>query len=82
MICEKCGKEMDRADGGMTITGIKVDVSILPKDRTLENVNYYNEQLGKYSDGYGECHRGICYECYIDALLSHGNVPIGVRDDV
>lgn len=82
MKCFKCGKEMEREDGNMTIKGICVDVTlqdeISPPDslvissnlRTPENIDYNNLQLGKYSDGNGECHVAICYECYIDGMFS------------
>ena len=81
MKCFKCGKEMDREDGNLTIEGIRVDVTlqdkISPLDslvitsnlHTPENIAYNNLQLGKYSDGKGECHVAICYECYIDGLF-------------
>ena len=80
MKCYKCGKEMDREDGNLTIQGIKVDVTlqeepsedcltIVSNLRTPENIAYNNLQLGKYSNGNGECHVGICYECYIDGLF-------------
>ncbi len=67
MNCLKCGKEMDRDDGGSTIKGIYSKVTIA--DKTQETIDYNNAQLGKYSDGNGECHVGICLECDIDRLL-------------
>jgi len=81
MKCWKCDKEMDREDGNMTIKGICVDVTLpteispldslipTPNPSTPENIAYNNLQLGKYSDGNGECHVAICYECYIDGLF-------------
>ena len=79
MKCWKCKKEMDREDGNMTIQGIRIDVTLQDEPsggiiitsnlRTPENIAYNNLQLGKYSDGKGECHVGICYECYIDGLF-------------
>ncbi len=69
MKCIKCGKEINREDGENTITGIRVDVTIDEAQKTPENIKYYNRQLGKYSDGNGECHVAICYECYVDGLL-------------
>jgi len=69
MKCFKCGKDMERKDSGPTIMGIKVDVTIGEPVRTQETINYNNLQLGKYSDGNGECCVGICYECYIDGLF-------------
>ena len=68
MKCIKCGKEMDREDGGPTIKGVTVDVTM--EEHSKETIDYNNIQLGKYSDGNGECHVGICYECYIDGLFS------------
>ena len=82
MKCFKCGKEMDREDGNMTLRGICVDVTlqegveaeeglvITGNLRTPENIAYNNLQLGKYSDGKGECHVAICYECYIDGMFN------------
>ena len=81
MKCFKCGREMDREDGQMTIKGICVDVTlqaetsapdsliITSNQSTPENIAYNNLQLGKYSDGNGGCHVAICYECYIDGLF-------------
>lgn len=84
MKCYKCDKEMGREDGGSTLQGINVDVAlqdhvsssplgaVIPSNlRTPENIAYYNLQLGKYSDGQGEAHVGICYECYIDGLFNN-----------
>ena len=82
MQCWKCKKEMDREAGGnhdlpgikprnkMTIKGVDVTVVLSPPNNTPENIEYYNQQLGKYSDGKGGCRVGICYECYIDNLFS------------
>ena len=67
--CFKCGKEMERADGNLTIRGLTVDITIEEPNRTQETIDHNNLQLGKYSDGNGECHVGICYECYIDGLF-------------
>ena len=72
MKCYKCSKEMDREDGGPTIKGIMVDVTIPEPEKTDETINYNNRQLGKYSNGHGECHVGICYECAIDGLFHIG----------
>ena len=69
MKCFKCGKEMDRKDGSPTVIGVIVDVTIEEPVRTQETIDYNNLQLGKYSNGDGECHVGICYECYIDGLF-------------
>jgi hypothetical protein len=70
MKCWKCGKEMDREDGGFTIKGVDVKVTLDAERKTPENIAYQNLQLGKYSDGHGESHVGICYECYIDGLFN------------
>lgn len=68
MKCWKCDKEMDREEGKRTIKGVTVDVS--PEEgATEEEITYNNLQLGKYSDGKGGTHVGICYECYIDSLF-------------
>lgn len=69
MKCNNCGKEMSRGDNGITIKGIEVAVTIGSESRSRETINYSNLQLGKYSDGYGECQVAICLECYIDGLL-------------
>ena len=69
MKCFKCNKEMDREDGGATMKGVKVDVTIEEHVWTKETKDYNNLQLGKYSNGNGECHVAACYECYIDGLF-------------
>lgn len=70
MFCRKCDKAMHRNDGNATtIVGIKVEITLTGKDNTSENIEYNNLQLGKYSDGNGECEVAICYECYIDGLF-------------
>jgi len=69
MKCWKCNKEMDREDGGSIMKGIIVEVKIEPPQNTKENIAYNNLQLGKYSDGKGECNVAICYECYIGGLF-------------
>lgn len=74
MKCWKCGKEMDREDGGPTIKGIVVTITLDDASKTQENIAHNNTQLGKYSDGKGECRVGICYECYIDRLFGLGEV--------
>ena len=70
MKCWKCGKEMDREGGGTTLKGVDVAVAIGLTPITQADIDYFNAQLGKYSDGNGECKVGICYECYIDGLFS------------
>ena len=69
MNCLKCGKEMGRTDGGPTIRGICSVVTMPEDSQTRATIEYNNLQLGKYSDGNGECHVGICLECDIDRLL-------------
>ena len=69
MKCFKCGKEMDREDGGLPLKGIEVKVSIQPSEQTREGIDYKNLQLGKYSDGGGGCNVAVCFECYVDALF-------------
>ena len=69
MKCFKCGKEMEREDGRATLTGIEVEVKMNLDPVLSEDIVYYNKQLGKYSNGKGECKIGICYECYVDGLL-------------
>ena len=69
MKCWKCGKGMDNPNGDYTIKGVEVTVSLEGVQRTPENMEYVNGQLGKYADGDGGCHVGICYECYIDGLF-------------
>ncbi len=67
MKCWECGKQIDRADNGAIIYGIKIDV--VADNITPQTLEYYNLQLGKYSNGVGECHVALCYECWIDHLL-------------
>ena len=71
MKCFKCSKEMDREnDDDITVKGIVIDVIIEESQRTKSTIAYNNTQLGKYSNGKGECHVGICYECYIDGVFN------------
>ena len=83
MKCFKCDKEMDREGDGSTIKGVDIRVSPPPEPTEeerqrgklvamQETIDYNNLQLGKYSDGNGGCHVGICYECYIDGLFHLG----------
>jgi len=69
MKCFKCDKEMDREDGGYPIKGVDVKIVLDEPERTPENIAYNNRQLGRYSNGKGECHVAICYECWIDSLF-------------
>ena len=69
MKCQNCGKEMDNPNGDYSIKGVEVTVSLEGVQRTPENIEYVNRQLGKYADGNGGCHIAICYECYIDRLF-------------
>lgn len=70
MKCIKCGKEMDREDGGTVLKGVMVEICIKEGDITPETIAYNNIQLGKYSDGKGGCQVCNCYECYIDGLFN------------
>jgi len=70
MKCFKCGKEMDREDGGTPLQGIEVTIEVKEDSRSQADIDYYNTQMGKYSDGNGECHVAICYECHIDGLFN------------
>ncbi len=66
MQCNHCRKEMDRDDDkALTIKGVTITV----KCDNSEDIEYMNTQLGKYSDGKGECNVAICYECFIDLQL-------------
>ena len=69
MKCFKCGKEMDRESSRATLKGVEVNVKMKLDPILPEDITYYNEQLGKYSNGNGECDVCICYECYIDGLF-------------
>lgn len=69
MKCYKCGKEMSRENGRTTLSGIEVSVKINLDPILPDDVDYYNNQLGKYSNGKGECEVAICYECYVDNLF-------------
>lgn len=70
MKCWKCGKDMTAGEGLNSMWGIEVKVSIETCQKTPEQIAYNNRQLGKFSDGKGECQIGLCYECYIDALFN------------
>ena len=72
MKCFKCGKEMDREYSLATLKGLEVDVKMNLDLVLPEDIDYYNQQLGKYSNGQGECHVFLCYECYIDGLFQIG----------
>jgi len=61
---------MGRLDEGPTLKGGVVEVHLVEPMKTQENIDYFNLQLGKYSNGNGECKVAICYECYIDGLFS------------
>ncbi len=68
-ICCKCGKDMSNPTGNTVIRGVSVRVQIGLDPTTQSDIAYNNKQLGKYSDGNGECDVSTCYECYIDALF-------------
>lgn len=67
--CWKCGKEMARENSRAPIKGREVTIKIDLKPVLPDDIDYYNKQLGKYSNGDGECNVAICYECYIDNLF-------------
>jgi hypothetical protein len=69
MECWKCGKDMDNKDENCIFRGIDVNINLADVQKTPENIAYVNRQLGKYSNGKGECHIAICYECYVDGLF-------------
>ena len=69
MKCFKCGKEMEREDGGSVMKGREFTVSQSAIPPTQADINYYTMQLGKYADGKGECRFAICLECYFDGML-------------
>ena len=73
--CWKCGKDMLPPEGEASIKGVVVKAGLDTAEGkgTIEGIEYFNRQLGKYSDGQGGCDIGICYECYIDGLF--GKVP-------
>lgn len=60
---------MDRENSKGIIKGIEINIKIDLDPILPEDIEYYNKQLGRYSNGKGECHIGICYECYIDDLF-------------
>ena len=71
--CWKCGKDMERDDGGSVIKGIVVNVcNYGPAKLTPADIEYNNRQLSKYGNGQGQCDVAICYECYIDNLFGVG----------
>ena len=70
MQCYRCGKEMEREDSRAILEGVVVEVKIELDPILPEDIDYYNKQLGKYSNGEGGCRVGICYECYIDGLFN------------
>ncbi len=70
MKCWKCGKEMDREDGGTVLKGVVVTIDVTEEHCSKDDIVYYNKQLGKYSSGQGGCKVGCCYECYIDGLFN------------
>jgi len=70
--CWKCGKDMERDDGGTVIKGIEVTVHHDHDYLTPADIEHNNRQLGKYGNGQGQCKVAICYECYIDNLFGVG----------
>ena len=72
MNCYRCDKDMAR-DDGFDLRAVKVEIKVeLTKSKkdNKQTIDFNNSQLGKYSDGKGGCNIGLCYECYIDDLLS------------
>lgn len=65
--CCKCGKDMSPIGDSPRIEGVRVTISL--ENPTPDKIAYINKQLGKYSNGSGECVVAICYECYIDGLF-------------
>lgn len=72
MNCWKCNKEMEK----FKLIGVEVKVQLDESQKTKENIDYYNKQLGKYSNREGECDVAICYECYIDGLFNQSNLTL------
>jgi hypothetical protein len=66
-ICCKCGKDVSPIGTDYRMTGINVSVKL--EAATPDKISYNNKQLGKYSNGLGECDVCICFECYIDGLF-------------
>ena len=69
--CWKCGKDMEKEDGGPRLIG-KLETVTSQKELSPAEVDYFNRQLGKYSDGHGQCKVAICYECYVDNQFGIG----------
>lgn len=65
--CYRCGKDMSPIGDSPRIQGVRVRIEL--ENPTPDKIAYNNKQLGKYSNGSGECEVGICYECYIDILF-------------
>ena len=72
MECWKCNKEMGRGSSRALLKGIEVQVKVALDPILPEDIEYYDKQLGKYSNGNGGCEVSICYECYIDGLFHVG----------
>lgn len=65
MNCQKCGKRMNMRGMRIPLPGKRIRANFI-YPLSQEEIEYRNEQLGKYSDDAGECDVAICYECYID----------------
>lgn len=75
--CARCLKDMHRLDdeiihgmpdGGRVLIGNILYYKKLHAVEPQDTV-YLNRQLGRYSDGNGECNVQLCYECMIDVEL-------------
>ena len=69
MKCWKCGKETASDDGQIDLKGLSINIRSDGVNKSTDAIEYRNKQLGKYSDGHGECYVALCLECYIDGLL-------------
>lgn len=71
MLCDRCGKQMSREDGmdKFELSGVDVSIHLSDDVKTPENIEYYNKQMGRYSNGEGCCHLSLCIECWFDSLM-------------
>ena len=70
MKCLKCGKETSRENNRVTLIGMYAKVKMNLDPTLPDDIDYYNQQLGKYSNGQGECEVCLCYECYLDGMFN------------
>ena len=68
LTCWKCGKTISFPENEEAeLYGLLVTVEFKEGENPpAELIEYNNRQLGKYSDGTGQCRVALCYECYID----------------